>query len=110
MTRRALNRAIEPSAFFFILKTHLDPRALCPWGSLSTTSHVLFLAKDASSEAIPSIHHSASGPCRASAYEVGSLDVTATIMAFSTFPSSHSLYASRCSMYPGSSEVHSSLP
>src|SRR5271169_4967737 len=108
----ALYWAIVPLVFCLILKTHLEPNAFRLGRISLTVSHVPFLAKESSSEAIASSHHSASGEANASVYNDGSLEVIIvddTIIAFSAFIWIQFAEASRCSTWSSDSHVDSSM-
>src|SRR5208337_2784962 len=107
MTSLALYRAIEPSAFLLILKTHLELRAFRPGETSLTISQVPFLAKEFNSDAMASIHLSASGEFIASVYVDGSMEEVIAIIALSVFEWIHSAKASKCSTCSSSSQVHS---
>src|SRR5208337_1955413 len=97
MTSLILYRAIELSAFFLILKTHLEPRAFRPGGTSLTVSQVPFLAKEFNSDAMASIHLSASSEFIASVYVDGSMGKVIAIIALSVFEWIHLAKASKCS-------------
>ena len=85
MISLTLYRAIEPSAFLLILKTHLEPRAFQLGGTSLTVSQVPFLAKEFNSDAMASIYLSASGEFITSVYIDGSTEEVITIIALSVF-------------------------
>src|SRR5208337_212755 len=93
---------MEPSAFLLILKTHLEPRAFRPGGTSLTVSQVPFLAKEFNSDAMASIHLSASGEFIASVYVDGSTEeVVVAIITLSSIiaSTSHSVSLSFGGVY-----------
>src|SRR5271169_662963 len=105
----ALYRAIVPSGFCLILKTHLEPNAFCPGRISLTVFQVPFLAKESNSEAIASSHHLASGEASTSIYDNGSLYVIVIdniIIAFSAFVWIQFVKASRYSTWSNGSHVY----
>src|SRR5208337_2190719 len=102
---------MEPSAFLLILKTHLEPRAFRPGGTSLTVSQVPFLAKEFNSDAMASIHLSASGEFITSIYVDGSTEeVVVAIITLLVFECIHSVKASKCSTCSSDSQVHSTYP
>src|SRR5208282_5728795 len=102
---------MEPSAFLLILKTHLEPSAFRPGGTSLTVSQVPFLAKEFNSDAMASIHLSASGEFIASVYVDDSMEeVVVAIITLSVFECIHLAKASKCSTCSSGSQVHSSYP